>query len=104
MTTGIQRRSTGLLLSATPLFLLINASAAMAETCASEPVTVRGEQARYEWLAKTKARANWRARVRATPGLGPDFANWPRARDTLERCLRGPSGVVCIFTGTPCRT
>ncbi|CAA2142652.1 hypothetical protein HYPP_03674 [Hyphomicrobium sp. ghe19] len=74
----------------------------VAGSCASSPVIARGEEASYVWLAKTKARANWRAKVRATPGLGPNFANWARAQDTEERCLTGPAGTLCIFTGTPC--
>lgn len=75
---------------------------ALAKTCASTSVSARGEQSRFEWMAKTKARANWRRRVRATAGLGPDYANWARAEATEERCLTGPSGTLCIFTGTPC--
>jgi hypothetical protein len=96
--------------SPTPLIALALAFAtslpgqpARAETCSGETVTARGEQARFEWLAKTKARANWRRRVRAMPMLGPDYANWSRARDTTERCMSGPSGAVCIFTGRPCK-
>lgn len=71
--------------------------------CGSESVTARGEPARFLWLARTKARANWRRRVRAMTDLGPDFSVWGRAINTEERCLTGPSGTVCIFTGTPCR-
>lgn len=77
-------------------------SSVYALTCAGEPIEARGEQSRYQWLAKTKARANWRARVRKTPGLGAPYANWARATNTDERCLIGPGGTLCIFTGTPC--
>ena len=73
-----------------------------AATCAGSAIEARGEQSRYEWLAKTKARANWRRKVRATPGLGPTYANWAKAENTEERCLTGPAGTVCKFTGTPC--
>lgn len=76
---------------------------AIADSCHSSSVVARGEESRFLWLAKTKARANWRAKVRALPGLGPDYANWARAENTEERCLTGPNGTVCIFTGTPCR-
>ncbi len=72
-------------------------------TCAQVVVTARGEQARYEWLARTKARANWRARVRALPEFGAAFANWSRAMNAEERCLSGPNGTVCTLSGTPCR-
>ncbi len=77
--------------------------AALADTCAPTPTTARGEESRFMWSAKAKTRANWRAKVRAIPTLGPDYANWARAQDTEERCLSGPNGTVCIFTGRPCR-
>jgi hypothetical protein len=73
------------------------------ETCSPAPVTARGEPSRYEWMAKLKARANWRAKVRASTELGPDWAAWKLAKDTEERCLAGPESTVCIFTGSPCR-
>lgn len=79
-----------------------SASGALAATCAGTAVEARGEQSRYEWSAKGKARANWRSKVRRTPGLGDAYANWARAQNTDERCLSGPAGTVCVFTGTPC--
>lgn len=78
-------------------------STARAETCSGEPVSARGEPSRFVWLAKTKARANWRRKVRGTPGLGAGMAVWSRALETEERCLTGPDGTVCIFTGLPCK-
>ena len=75
---------------------------ALAETCASAPVTAQGEFSRYVWLAKTKARANWRRKVRLAAGLGPAYANWAKARDTEERCIEVQGRTYCIFTGTPC--
>lgn len=83
--------------------LSVSATGAIAETCGKEPVTARSENSRYEWVAKAKARSNWRVKVRKLPGLGPDYANWPRAANTEERCLSGPAGTVCILTGTPCK-
>ncbi len=80
----------------------IQAAPARAGTCAAAAIEARGEQSRFVWLAKTKARANWRRKVRATPGLGAPYANWARAQTTDERCLTGPEGTLCIFTGTPC--
>lgn len=76
--------------------------AAYALSCAETAIEARGEQSRYVWSAKGKARANWRSKVRRTPGLGDPYANWARAQSTDERCLTGPAGTVCIFTGTPC--
>ncbi|MEQ1716493.1 MAG: hypothetical protein ABL907_10995, partial [Hyphomicrobium sp.] len=49
---------------------LIQAGAASAASCASEQIEARGEQSRFLWLAKTKARANWRRKVRTNPALG----------------------------------
>ena len=82
--------------------LAVSAAEAVAAACASTAVEARGEQSRFVWIAKTKARANWRAKVRRTPGLGTKYANWARANDTEERCLTGPAGTLCIFTGKPC--
>ena len=84
------------------LFGALNPAVAIAATCAGTPVEARGEQSRFVWIAKTKARANWRAKVRRTPELGAKYANWARAGNTEERCLTGPAGSLCIFTGTPC--
>lgn len=80
-----------------------SAALAAGKTCSDVSVTVHGEQARYVWLAKTKARANWRRKVRATTGLGPDFANWYNAETSEERCITSETGTVCIFTGYPCK-
>lgn len=70
--------------------------------CATTAIMARGEESRFVWLAKVKARALWRQKVRAMPGLGPNYANWARAQNTEERCLTGGAGTICIFTGTPC--
>ncbi|HPG89459.1 MAG TPA: hypothetical protein PLD46_07370 [Hyphomicrobium sp.] len=78
------------------------APAANAMTCAETAIEARGEQSRFVWSAKGKARANWRSKVRRTPGLGDAYANWARAQNTDERCLTGPAGTLCIFVGTPC--
>lgn len=75
---------------------------AYAASCAETPVEARGEQSRYEWSARGKARANWRSKVRRTPGLGAAYSNWARAQNAEEHCMSGPAGTLCIFTGTPC--
>lgn len=71
--------------------------------CAANAISARGELSRYLWLAKTKARANWRSRVRATTGLGPDYATWSRAREATETCTSGARGTICVVSGIPCR-
>ncbi len=76
---------------------------AAAKTCSDAVVHAAGEPASYEWLARIKTHANWRAKVRSLPGLGDPYANWSRAENSTERCYSGPSGTVCEFTGTPCR-
>jgi hypothetical protein len=84
---------------ATPLLL---PHTAYAGACSAMVVTARGEESHFVWLAKVKARALWRRKVRLTPGLGPNYANWARAQNTEERCLSGGAGTVCIFSGVPC--
>lgn len=74
-----------------------------AKVCSDQSVSVRGEPSNLQWLARAKTKANWRAKVRALPGLGDPFAKWERAEDTTEHCVSGPSGTICDFTGIPCR-
>lgn len=78
-------------------------SPALAKTCANEPVYASGEPASFEWLARIKTHANWRAKVRTKSGLGDPYANWKLAEDTTERCFSGPKGTICQFSGVPCR-
>lgn len=75
---------------------------AVARTCAPEPVTARGEPARFTWQARTQARANWRRKVRSISALGVDYADWGHAAEASERCITTESFVYCIFTGRPC--
>lgn len=88
--------------TAATLALGLSPDFALAKSCSDISIEGRGEQSRFVWLAKTKARANWRYRVRGNPKLGATYANWARAENTEERCLTGPVGTVCIFSGTPC--
>lgn len=74
-----------------------------AKTCSSQAVAARGEPASLTWLARAKAKANWRAKVRALPDLGDPYANWERAEDATEHCVSGPSGTICDLSGLPCR-
>jgi hypothetical protein len=102
-----ERRSKAHISSMASIAMLANIATVMpdpaqAADCGPATVTARGEESRFVWLAKTKARANWRRTVRSTPGLGPDYSNWARAENTEERCLSGPASTVCIFTGVPC--
>lgn len=99
---AIDRSAAAVALAAALAFFL-PAAAARADRCASEPVFASGEPASYEWLARIKTHANWRAIVRSMPELGDSYANWERAEDVTERCFSGPAGTVCNFTGRPCR-
>jgi hypothetical protein len=83
--------------------LILPVPPAHAVTCAIDPVAATGEPSRFIWLAKTKARANWRRKVRSLPQLGAPYAVWAQADYTTERCVTGPKNTVCTFTGTPCR-
>lgn len=86
------------------LFAALNVPPAAADsTCATAPISARSEQSRFEWVARSKARGNWRAKVRKSPHLGAAYADWNAAAETTERCLSGPAGSVCIFTGVPCK-
>ena len=92
-----------LALAAMLLTLVATKPAHAAKTCSDAAISARGEPARFMWLAKTKARANWRRQVRATPNLGPDFANCGNAETSDERCITAEGRTVCIFTGYPCK-
>jgi hypothetical protein len=80
------------------------ATAVAADICAETAMTARGEPSSLEWLAKTKARANWRSRVRATPKLGTAYSTWSRAAQPVERCEMSSKGLVCTSTAIPCRS
>jgi hypothetical protein len=84
--------------------VLLAASAPVAAaTCAERPVSARGEPSRYEVLAKAKARANWRAKVRAMPQLGAAYANFSKALAADYRCSQAGGRYVCVAIAHPCR-
>lgn len=86
------------------LLVLSAAAPATAEpVCAATPLSAKGEASRYQWLAKTKAHANWRAAVRAMADLGPDYANWRKAAGVSYDCKDRGGFFSCTFTGTPCK-
>lgn len=100
----IARAAVALAWAAGMLLLATVPSALAAGTqCSPDAVTARGEPSRFEWVAKTKARANWRRKVRALPGLGPTYGDWKKAADLDESCLTGSGGAVCTITARPCR-
>jgi hypothetical protein len=86
-----------------PMLIAVAASHARAATCADQPVSARGEPSRLEVLAKAKARGNWRAKVRALPGLGAAYADWYKAQGADYRCSEGEGGTVCTAVALPCR-
>jgi hypothetical protein len=93
-----------LLRSSISALLLIGAvQSARAASCADRPISSRGDQSRFELLAKAKARGNWRAKVRAIPTLGAPYANWNRALAAEYRCDRKDSFYVCTAVAHPCR-
>ena len=77
-------------------------SAEAAPACAAAPVTARGEASTFQWLARTKARANWRVKVRRLKGLGADYANWNEARSTAYECGQNGKGIACTVSAIPC--
>jgi hypothetical protein len=83
--------------------LVCVASSAEAATCSERTVSARGEPARYEVLAKAKARGNWRAQVRALPGLGPLYAAWSIAEVAHYECSERDGRFACTAIARPCR-
>ncbi len=77
--------------------------AALAATCAERTVQARGDPSRFEVLAKAKARANWRARVRAMPTLGASYADWNKAAAADYRCGHEDGRYRCTAIAHPCR-
>lgn len=84
-------------------WLIALAPAALADTCSGREISAGGEPASYRWLALMKAKGNWRTRVRSEPNLGPDFANWSRAKNPVEKCISSPNSVVCTVIAIPCK-
>lgn len=85
------------------LVLLTGDPAIAADGCAAEIISARGEPAGFVWLAKTKARANWRSRVRALKSLGEPYSSWSRATNKTEDCQQTVRGTVCTFSASPCK-
>jgi hypothetical protein len=83
--------------------LVCTSSSAGAVTCSERTVSARGEPARYEVLAKAKARGNWRAQVRALPGLGPLYATWTIADAAHYECSERDGRFACTAIAQPCR-
>lgn len=78
-------------------------TAAHAGQCAQARVSARGEPSVFQWLALTKARGNWRAKVRRSKGLGGLYADWKRAESRTEDCGPDGRGIACTVTATPCQ-
>ena len=76
---------------------------AIVATCAERPVTARGEPARFEVLAKAKARGNWRAKVRSMPALGAPYADFNKALAADYQCSDKDGQHTCVAVGHPCR-
>ena len=87
------------------IILLIGAvKPSLAAACNDRPVSARGDSSRFELLAKSKARGNWRAKVRALPALGASYADWSKAQAAEYRCSQKDSRFECIAVAYPCRS
>jgi hypothetical protein len=100
LTTGIRTTTS---LAAAVVFCALSPSHAAAKSCADASVSARGEPASLQWLARLKARGNWRVKVRAMPDLGSAYANWTNADNQVVRCISNTGSIVCTVTATPCR-
>lgn len=83
--------------------LFTNVPAALAQTCAVEAISARGDFSRFEWSARAKARASWRRKVRLNPDLGVAYSDWNEARDREVRCIKSERSVYCMLSAKPCR-
>jgi len=92
-----------LVVTASVLAALATGDPASAATCADKPVAARGDPSRFEVLAKAKARGNWRAKVRAMPGLGAAYADFNKALAADYRCDQKDGRHVCVAVAHPCR-
>ena len=91
------------LVLATSAAVTIAVVPATAATCSDKAVSARGEPASLRIVARIKAIGNWRSRVRTMNDLGPNYDNWRRSQDKVERCIANGSNVVCTVTAKPCR-
>jgi len=71
--------------------------------CAAGAVSARGEPSVFQWLALTKAKGNWRAKVRHTKILGGAYADWNRAESRTQVCGPDGKGIACTVTAIPCK-
>ena len=63
---------------------------AQAGVCGQAPVTARGEESRFMWIAQTKARANWRRKVVPLPGSGRTSATGRGPKTPKSAVSPGP--------------
>jgi len=77
--------------------------AAKASQCAATQVQARGEPSVFKWLAKTKAKGNWRAKVRRMKSLGGAYADWNRSENKAEACGSDGKGIACTVSAVPCK-
>jgi len=85
------------------VLLAVAAEPAAAATCAEQPVRARGDSSRLEVLAQAKARANWRAKVRAMAALGALYADWGKSFAPHYRCEQKDGRHTCTAVAYPCR-
>lgn len=80
-----------------------------ANTCSGQTISAVGVPSSLLFLAKSRAKAAWRAKVTATPGLGPDWIAWGIAQGRNFDCqpLQPGGGLfarkACAATATPCK-
>jgi hypothetical protein len=83
-------------------------SAAAAE-CSHRQITAQGAPASFAFLARSRAKAAWRAAVTQAEGLGADYAVWGIAEARSFTCTaQWRAGAVlaeqtCIASAAPCR-
>ena len=90
-------------------FTAATGNSASAITCASAPISAIGTPSNLLFLAKSRAKAAWRGKVTAAPGLGPVWIAWGIAQGRKYECkMLQPGGgafgrKACVASATPCR-
>ena len=85
------------------------AQPAMASICSHKSVSAPGQPSAFAFVAKSRAKAAWRAAVTADPQLGPDYAVWGIAEARVFDCRSVPprkgffGQTICTATAAACK-
>ncbi len=75
-----------------------------AQMCAGRKITATGVPSNLTFLARSRAKTAWIAKVSADPRLGPTYAQWLKSQDRRTVCRKIDTQSICIAAALPCRT